>query len=31
VFGKRIEKAVDPDGDGPNAAVVTWHVPDGMV
>jgi hypothetical protein len=29
VFGNRIEKAVDPDGDGPNAAVVTRYVLDG--
>lgn len=29
VFGNRIEKAVDWDGDGPNAAVVTRYVLDG--
>jgi hypothetical protein len=29
VFGNRIEKAVDPDGDGPNAAVVTRYMLDG--
>jgi hypothetical protein len=29
VFGNRIEKAVDFDGDGPNAAVVTRYVLDG--
>jgi hypothetical protein len=29
MFGNRIEKAVDFDGDGPNAAVVTRYVLDG--
>jgi RHS repeat-associated protein len=29
VFGNRIEKSVDFDGDGPNAAVVTRYVLDG--
>ena len=29
MFGNRIEKAVDPDGDGPNAAVVTRYMLDG--
>jgi len=29
VFGNRIEKAVDPDGDGPAAAVVRRYVLDG--
>ena len=29
MFGNRIEKALDSDGDGPNAAVVTRYMLDG--